>query len=407
MMIRIQRHISKASKSKRLPSFLLLNGKLPLIYDPAIFKETTKPKLLLLLQKQTFTCTISLSLSPAMDVPDAELDLNSFTNDHVILFASTDQSNSVLKASPAAAAAPAEPTTLQTPSRMKTLRRLAFSKPKSRFSEPATFPFSPKPTNTIFEGPDELQPLNPPPEPTSSFSSCSSDDDDDEWLDGDEDEWQGKHRRWRRNNKINKRAAIEWTLFLIITTCLVCSLTIEPFACRPVLGLMLWKWCVMVLVLFCGRLVSGWAVGLLVFLIERNFMLREKVLYFVYGLRRSFQNCAWLGLVLVAWVIMFPNVHGGNYQVVRRAFRILIAVLVAATFWLVKIVLVKVLASSFHVTTFFDRMKESVFHHYVLDALSGPPLEEEEREAPLWHGLQVKDVGISCMYMVHKSPNYL
>ncbi|KAI6706284.1 hypothetical protein NL676_009246 [Syzygium grande] len=323
-----------------------------------------------------------------MDVPDAELDLNSFTNDHVILFASTDQSNSMLKASPAAAA-PAEPTTLQTPSRMKTLRRLAFSKPKSRFSEPATFPFSPKPTNTIFEGPDELQPLNPPPEPASSFSSCSSDDDDDEWLDGDEDEQQGKHRRWRRNNKINKRAAIEWTLFLIITTCLVCSLTIEPFACRPVLGLMLWKWCVMVLVLFCGRLVSGWAVGLLVFLIERNFMLREKVLYFVYGLRRSFQNCAWLGLVLVAWVIMFPNVHGGHYQVVRRAFRILIAVLVAATFWLVKIVLVKVLASSFHVTTFFDRMKESVFHHYVLDALSGPPLEEEEREAPLWHGLQV------------------
>ncbi|XP_030470810.2 mechanosensitive ion channel protein 10-like [Syzygium oleosum] len=325
-----------------------------------------------------------------MDVPEAELDLNNFTNDHVILFTSTttDQPNFMLKASPATAA---EPTTLQTPSRTKTLRRLAFSKPKSRFSEPATFPFSPKPTITIFEGPDELQPLNPPPEPTSSSSSCSSDDDDDddEWLDGDEDEQRGKHWRWRRNNKINKRAAIEWTLFLIITTCLVCSLTIEPLACRPVLGLMLWKWCVMVLVLFCGRLVSGWAVGLLVFLIERNFMLREKVLYFVYGLRRSFQNCAWLGLVLVAWVIMFPNVRGGNYQVVRRAFRILIAVLVAATFWLVKIVLVKVLASSFHVTTFFDRMKESVFHHYVLDALSGPPLEEEEREAPLRHGLQV------------------
>ncbi|XP_048132765.1 mechanosensitive ion channel protein 10-like [Rhodamnia argentea] len=85
---------------------------------------------------------------------------------------------------------------------------------------------------------------------------------------------------------------------------------------------------------------------------------------------------------------MFPNVHGAHYQAVRRAFRTLVAVLVAATFWLVKIVLVKVLASSFHVATFFDRMKESVFHHYVLDALSGPPLEEEEREAPLRHGFQ-------------------
>ena len=48
---------------------------------------------------------------------------------------------------------------------------------------------------------------------------------------------------------------------------------------------------------------------------------------------------------------------------------------------LIKILLVKVLASSFHVATFFDRMKESVFHHYVLDALSGPPLDEAEREA--------------------------
>ncbi|KAF8037875.1 hypothetical protein BT93_B0648 [Corymbia citriodora subsp. variegata] len=324
-----------------------------------------------------------------MDGPDADLDLVNYTNDHVILLTAINQQNSASAHSPAAAAAvataAAAETTLQTPSRTKTLRRLAFSRPKSRFSEPAAFPFSPKPANTIVEEPDELQPSNLPPEPTSS--SCSSDEDD-EWLDDDDDEHQRKHGRWRRNKKINKRAAIEWTLFLIITTCLVCSLTIEQLACRPVLGLQLWKWCVMVLVLFCGRLVSGWAVGLLVFLIERNFMLREKVLYFVYGLRRSFQNCAWLGLVLVAWVIMFPNVRGGNYQVVRRTFRVLVAVLVAATFWLVKIVLVKVLASSFHVATFFDRMKESVFHHYVLDALSGPPMEEEEREAPLRHSLQ-------------------
>lgn len=330
-----------------------------------------------------------------MDVPDAELGLNDFTNDHVILITSADQPNSILKSSPAAATAAAAEPTVQTPSRTKTLRRLAFSKPKSRFSEPATFPLPPKPNNTILEDPDELRPLNPPTEPTTT--SSSDDDDDDEWVDGNGSEQQRKHWRWRRNNKINKRAAIEWTLFLILTTCLVCSLTIRPLARRLVLGLKPWKWCVMVLVLFCGRLVSGWAVALLVFLIERNFMLHEKVLYFVYGLWRSFQNCACLALVLIAWVIMFPKVNGSDYQVVGRAFRTLVAVLVAATFWLVKIVLVKVLASSFHVATFFDRMKESVFHHYVLNALSGPPLEEEEREAPLRHGFQVKIVGISCM----------
>ncbi|XVE57320.1 hypothetical protein DITRI_Ditri04bG0081700 [Diplodiscus trichospermus] len=79
-------------------------------------------------------------------------------------------------------------------------------------------------------------------------------------------------------------------------------------------------------------------------------MLREKVLYFVYGLRRSIQNCIWLGLVLLAYT------------------------------WLIKIVLVKMLASSFHVATYFDRMKESVFHHYILDTLSGPPMDEQVNE---------------------------
>lgn len=88
----------------------------------------------------------------------------------------------------------------------------------------------------------------------------------------------------------------------------------------------------MVMVLFCGSLVSGWVVRVLVFMIERNFMLREKVLYFVYGLRKSFQNCVWLGLVLVSWMFMFPNVKRENV-VVKKVFRGLVAVLIGATIW--------------------------------------------------------------------------
>ncbi|KAL3497978.1 hypothetical protein ACH5RR_040710 [Cinchona calisaya] len=60
----------------------------------------------------------------------------------------------------------------------------------------------------------------------------------------------------------------------------------------------------------------------------------------------------------------------------KRVFQALVAVLIGATIWLIKIDLVKVLASSFHVATYFDRMKESVFHHYVLDTLSGPPMDD-------------------------------
>ena len=247
------------------------------------------------------------------------------------------------------------------------LRRLNFPKPKARFAE-TNYPIPPKS--------EELEPLNP--------YEDSSSDDDDEWFDDvdKEDQEDGEYlAKARKRWKINRRALIEWVLFCAIMTALICSLTLDSLKNEVKWGLKIWKWCLMVMVLFCGRLVSGWVVGFLVFIIERNFMLREKVLYFVYGLRKSFQNCVWLGLVLLAWMIMFPNFHKHN-KMLKKVFRALVAVLIAATIWLLKIVLVKVLASSFHVATFFDRMKESVFHHYVLEALSGPPLEEGEQERP-------------------------
>ncbi|XP_030962777.1 mechanosensitive ion channel protein 10-like [Quercus lobata] len=262
----------------------------------------------------------------------------------------------------------------QPTTRTKTVKRLNFSKPRSRFEE-ISYPLPPR---TIQES-EELQYLNP------HGDTSSTDDDDEEWYEKEDeneedDEAQGKYRK-KRKRKINKRAVIEWALFLIIMTCLVCSLTQPSLKYEKKWGLEIWKWCLMVMVVFCGRLFSGWVVGFIVFLIERNFMLREKVLYFVYGLRKSFQNCVWLGLVLIAWMIMLPNFHKQN-KFLMKVFRTLIAVLIAATIWLLKIVFVKVLASSFHVATFFDRMKESVFNHYILETLSGPPLDEEERDLP-------------------------
>ncbi|KAG8472902.1 hypothetical protein CXB51_034776 [Gossypium anomalum] len=304
-------------------------------------------------------------------------------SDQVVLF--MDEPNSKHKESSPQAQAQADSNNItlplsqqQTPAKTKTLRRLNFSKPRARFAE-TTFPLTPKP---IPES-DENQPLYP-------HHDTSSTDSDDDWFDDEEedgnvgDSKEAEYRRRRRKRKINRRALIEFILFIIIMICLICSLTLQSLQHKLCWGLELWKWCLMIMVLFCGRLVSAWVVGFMVFLIERNFMLREKVLYFVYGLRKSFQNCAWLGLVLICWMIMFPDIHKQNI-VVKKTFLGLIAVLTGATIWLLKIVLVKVLASSFHVATFFDRMKESVFHHYILDALSGPPLDEEPKKRGLKH----------------------
>ncbi|MBA0574004.1 hypothetical protein Golob_001246 [Gossypium lobatum] len=124
--------------------------------------------------------------------------------------------------------------------------------------------------------------------------------------------------------------------------------------------------------------------------IERNFLLRKRVLYFVYGVRKAVQNCLWLGLVLIAWHYLFGKKvqRETKSDVLRFVTKIMICLVVGVMLWLVKTLLVKVLASSFHVSTYFDRIQESLFNQYVIETLSGPPLveirraeEEEERLA--------------------------
>ncbi|CAL1385588.1 unnamed protein product [Linum trigynum] len=243
------------------------------------------------------------------------------------------------------------------PNNVKTFHRLNFSKPRSRFSEPISTAAN----------------SNYTPHP------CSSDNEEsDEDLDLHDDSIRRCSRKLKfMEFKATKRAWMEFIFFLTLLTVLIHFLTLNSLKHKTQFGIEIWKWCLMVLVLFSGRLVSGWVVGFLVLLIERNFMLKEKVVYFVYGLRRSFQNCAWLALALLAWtVIMFEDAKDEkNAAILKKLFHGLVAILIGATLWLIKILLVKVLASSFHVTTYFDRMKESVFLHYILDALSGPPLE--------------------------------
>ncbi|XVF35893.1 hypothetical protein REPUB_Repub19eG0010600 [Reevesia pubescens] len=141
------------------------------------------------------------------------------------------------------------------------------------------------------------------------------------------------------------------------------------------------------LVLIVAALVCSVSIPVVVIFTERNFLLRKRVLYFVYGLRKAVQNCLWLGLVLLVWHWIFDDKvqEQTNSKVLPYVTKILVCFLVATLIWLVKTLLVKVLASSFHVNTFFDRIQEALFYQYVIEKLSGPPLfeinsEEEEEE---------------------------
>ncbi|KAL5856183.1 hypothetical protein ACOSQ3_006017 [Xanthoceras sorbifolium] len=200
------------------------------------------------------------------------------------------------------------------------------------------------------------------------------DEDDDSLL------FEDLPEEFRRNN-LSLLTLMQWISLILIITALVCSLSIQDLKKKSLWQLKLWKWEVMILVLICGRLVSGWGIRLIVFFIERNFLLRKRVLYFVYSLRKPVQNCLWLALVLIAWGILFDKKVERQTQSVflRYITKILICLLMGTLLWLVKTLMIKVLASSFHVSTYFDRIQESLFYQYVIETLSGPPLIEIQR----------------------------
>ncbi|GAB2300424.1 hypothetical protein Dimus_034467 [Dionaea muscipula] len=178
--------------------------------------------------------------------------------------------------------------------------------------------------------------------------------------------------------KFSFLSAVELVSLLLIIAGLVCSVVIPVVRRVTVWDMQLWKWEVMVLVLICGGLVSGWLIRFVVFFIERNFLLRKRVLYFVYGLRRAVQRCLWLGWVLIAWrLILDKKVEKEtNSRSLLYVTKILVCLVVGTLIWLLKTLLVKVLAMSFHVSTFFDRIQEALFDQYVIETLSGPPTIE-------------------------------
>ncbi|KAF5794276.1 hypothetical protein HanXRQr2_Chr08g0326271 [Helianthus annuus] len=172
----------------------------------------------------------------------------------------------------------------------------------------------------------------------------------------------------------------KWTLLqlislILIVGCLACTLAIPRFRNKDLYDLDWWKWEVMLLVVICGRLVSRWVIRILVFFLERRFLLRKRVLYFVYGLKKAVQNCIWLTLVLIGWQCIFDKkVKRMSYgkKVLPRVTAIWICLLVGTLVWLLKTLLIEVLALNFHVSKYFDRIQDSLFNQFVIETLSGP-----------------------------------
>ncbi|CAH8359370.1 unnamed protein product [Eruca vesicaria subsp. sativa] len=140
-----------------------------------------------------------------------------------------------------------------------------------------------------------------------------------------------------RRDKISLWIVLECLSLILIIAALVCTLAIRFLRDKVICELHLWKWETMVLVLICGgRFVSSWIVKIVVFFVERNF---------VYVVRKAVQNCLWLGL---AWHLLFDEKvdEAADTKALPVVTKIIVCLLVGFLLWLVKTLLVKVLASS-------------------------------------------------------------
>ncbi|KAJ4708806.1 Mechanosensitive ion channel protein [Melia azedarach] len=267
----------------------------------------------------------------------------------------------------------------------KSLARSEFSKPKSRSVEPN----NPNDAKLVEEkttvvnssssrknSPTNAVSASSPKENLKSVSSTEAEDDEE-----DEEVYRtvSVEMSKKKVKKMKILIIIEWILLVCIMCFVIDSLTVNKLKDCVIWGLELWKWSVLVLVIFCGRLFTEWFMNVLVFLIERNLLLKKKVLYFVIGMKKSVRVFVWLCLVLLAWGLLFDRGVKRSEEttkILNYITRTLASFLIGTAIWVVKTFLVKLLASSFQCTKFFDRIQESIFHQYILRTLSGHPSME-------------------------------
>ncbi|KAL8529790.1 hypothetical protein ACS0TY_007013 [Phlomoides rotata] len=167
-------------------------------------------------------------------------------------------------------------------------------------------------------------------------------------------------------------SVIQFFFFLVTIIALLCCFMLEVLKKRKVFGLEPWRWVSGVSVFVCGRLVVGWGIRMGLFLMSRIVVLRKSYSYFAYAVRNGMQNCGWLGIILIVWETIFRRKISRDTN--ARYFlsymsRIWICFIIGGVIWVGNKFIVMILASSFHVSVYFDRIKKSLFAQHVIERL--------------------------------------
>eukprot|EP00899_Mesostigma_viride_P016302 jgi/Mesvir1/24673/Mv21967-RA.1 len=185
----------------------------------------------------------------------------------------------------------------------------------------------------------------------------------------EEEELVKKKRAWGPRLKRNF-----WWLFQILlsivlgVTFLLIIYYIQGVETEQIVDTALWKWASLLLSLSLGRLLISTVVLPLMYLIERLFVTKNRVIYYMASLKNPVINLFWMLGVLIVWVVLFEEHDlAGAYKAVVTVLTIAV---VTSFLLIVETVSVKVLASRFHLESYFARMQESVLSQRILMKLS-------------------------------------
>ncbi|GKV13920.1 hypothetical protein SLEP1_g24879 [Rubroshorea leprosula] len=175
---------------------------------------------------------------------------------------------------------------------------------------------------------------------------------------------------------------LEWIALFCFTGFLFAILSSYKLQNDLIWEFELWKWCVMIMVLVCGRMVSEWIVNAVFLLTGWLFADKIKVYYFVYGLKKKHGVFVWWGLVLLAWLLLVDENEGeraGRWRLKETRdilvfiTRVIVSLFIGAGLWLAKDLLVWSIARSFQTEKLFDRIMNAKFHQHVIKLLLEVP----------------------------------
>lgn len=195
----------------------------------------------------------------------------------------------------------------------------------------------------------------------------------------------GKVPSWKQQSaesdeedrKISTWKLIELLFLALITLAIVLTFTISPLHEKEFSGIYLWKFEIFVMMLFGSRIVCRALVRLMFWLIHKLFRGHNRFMYVAYKVQGNVRRSLMAWVAVIAWQVVFADYevarNNGAMKFVDKGF---ITFGILFSIWITKSCLVMYVAACFHMSTYHQKILDSLFYRYVIEALRGLPLVE-------------------------------